>query len=1804
MVLYETHFFLVVVKMHRPFKVIHAFPGKSHRVRYRLYVFVGTVPKAVREALDVIQDLPLVEALTTLTRDQNKVLREAYGDVWWLYVYPSYHLRKELQELTEATRRRLASRHQKAFADQLAWPVHEDADDHDMSLELGHPKPTGASQQTGGAVTANIVYDDDADPDDSDDSDDSDDTGDAAGDAEGVDVVDETTMLADEERRTRGQLQKDRRLFATVLATEKAATAQGLGTHGSYDSRDDDDEDQTTKTATYRKTYVTSQFILASDTVHDLKEKVCAGLPYDEAVGVHLTPDKLYCWGTRWSCAASLRAAARNGCLVRPETCALARGSGASRRVRESVALGFEWTRGDERWAAFQDNFPKHVDDLLDTAGNSWLQEVLAELSQPLRRVKIVYQGDMLYASYGLNYNEVLVRDVYHDVLHLPRSAGADETWRTLRMSLFKLYYPRVHAAEVDDVRQPVAPDLRQEAALMHQDLTNRLVLASRPETLVRMAPAYAGVGGDVLLTQGSIRGSLPRPLTDTVARTLFNFFVVDAEYPAVAFHPKNRAAAMKVHDASLQATPNVFESWFNTAPYGLMFRIRVADTKFATVMIRGCQVECRLQWPLEERATMHVMESLADVVRRLERKLAKAPTPQPLSISRTFAYNFLHVSQPVRIPVDHNKLSHLARLFFPFLTLVIAPGKRGSSASAETRGKFGTYLRYRRVDNYQSQTEREQRVVALVRDYGLGGRRLVDEVANSFNLTEEQATTEIAAAKKRQPHVFGGQQMIRGRRDVLNYKSGGVAIEIQGKTQTNLKILGAKHPQQLRDILRTMHVLFGVYDHVYNRAAPRRIPAVLPVVRYDEVRDVWLTQLDKVVARRKDIVAAIMETRQARAEIKRRTSFDRDRLKGWARICQGVRQASPYLEDELVTRGFALDADRGVHVKPTRTHGPIEAVKLENQNHDAVYWACDNASNGDYVHVGFAKTTKKNQTACLPCCFKKKQSESATAHIRDKYRQCTGQQATTDAALRAVDAAKLEHILQKAFLVEGRLGVLPKYLHAFLNLSQKSRATLDKQNRLLSTTGEHCFSFGTRHRSTATASLVDTLGLLVGQSVAACAAALAAAARDPTTRMSLQQGAAYRRVGGDPGAITAANLARTLSWEEVLDLASTPGVLGKAPGDGDAGLNIFIFEMSASCDSVDALDKDAVQVTPYVPAFDRHADLHQDRPTALVLCDRRQDPPHFIPVVRTTKALGQPLVLRHLFPRSHPVVRLCLEFWGASGLRCLRDMGLPAYPLTRAVLPTADVVPVWLARTVRSPRIRAQVVDSYLKCAYLVLADGHGLLPVRRASVVPGLAMVPWGELDEHLVELTPQLRTLTDLASTVPQFAELHLLASDDGKVRTLRTAADLLVPVKASTPSAAQTRAHRSSGYEPRVADVDRSIAAANPAAAAPPPPRDSLRDNLRDSLRDVTAHLRQEENFYLFMFHFSFFMGARETQELVATLGSDATGNAKEEAVVRLLDGVARRAPTFWTDVRDQVRNAVENYRVLCSKARTAGTCDPSHHCCWVDGRCLIGVWKTRVDEYVRRLAGILISNAVLRDEFLRVDGAVMSNMVDPFRLTVHPGELMFQHSNPMFLRRKLAELARRRDRDRDHEADADPPTMPPRGQVPPVCDDPGTGASSGDATRTLVTVGRDKMLQRVAEDDLALFRAIANAAYWAAFAQQPTRQRNLGYASQIQDTLARYVRAKVADDVGWDQVTRATTPVAVVCGSAAALLGLRIIVSTQDAQRLVPVATYAGPRQSPTDPVIHVCELAPTAPGAPGGCFAAVYEAGTEAGRRV
>tara|TARA_Y100000385_G_C13109348_1_gene651352 strand:+ start:9386 stop:14470 length:5085 start_codon:yes stop_codon:yes gene_type:complete len=1666
------------MKSYKPFKIVHAYPSKEHRIQYRHYIFVGNVNKKLEKILESISELTFLDTLASLSKADNLILIENYGIRWWRYIFLSFHLRNQLQKLDNKLKKRYKTKFGTAFVNNLNWA---DA-----------IKVSDTNNLVGGNVDGVEVIEEDSESDDDEEDEDEE------------DEKDKTTKIEDDTvnintTKTEYQMKKDKLLFERVVKPDKKKIKEKVSTNSFSSIEPDEYINLQDKNNIYLKIFIYSHFIYEDDTIKTIKEKLCVALPHDKALETVLIPKYTYTWATKWD-----------------------------KQDRKSVALGFDWKIKDDDWTAFQPAPPKHIDDLIDVESNTWLSDILDEFNAPIRRVRYIDQHDILYRSYEANFNEIYFRDILHDLFHV--TDKMKESLPVLNISLFKIYYPGIHLQDIDNCIYPFSNETKTYGKLIWDNLQQHMVLSRRSEQLIHHVSVKKNIIQPYFLTQGSVNFELNESISESTLRTIFNFFKVDETHPSLLFHPIQHEAVMKIHKETLIAHPLMFQNWLEHSPYGLSMKV-LADknkNKYASIFIRNNIIECRLQWSTDESASLKALDELLKIVTNIIAKFNKTPIPKSITLApskTTQKYNFLHTSQKINIKLDHNKFSNLLRLFYPYLSLVIAPGKK---IDGEIVGKFGTYARYKRVNNYQSQTDREKRILTLVKNYNLTDSQLKTEVANSFNITEEAAMNEIREVKKRHQHLFYTKASAKSASSIPRYKDGGIALEIQGKVSTNLKILGAKTVQQLEEIGNIMGVIFQVYDEIYNYTGSKAVPMINPPMTYNVIHKTWLSQLNKIIAERKDFVQPIMESSQSRVDVKRKTAFDRERLKGWARICQGVRQASPYLKNELVTRGFKLDEKRGIYVKQDK-RGSIDAIKLENEKNEDVYWSCDTKQNELYIHIGFAKTTKKNKQSCLPCCFKKNQSESASQHIRNKYNMCMGK--NIEDTTSEINHKNLAYILQKAHLTHNRLGMLPKYLDMLFNYTQNKTKQLDRNNQLISAKSGYFFLFGTRHHDLSILSFIEAISIACGMTFDDCRNTLEESLKNKKVVISLSGGKVYRRFLHKD---LEYNL-ESLSWHDAFDLVSLPGVLH------EQGFNIFTFSIEQYVEK-QLLDKDKIiqNITPFLPEYDKQLDYYEDKPAIFLCLQKNMGLDHFNPIVLINKETKQQkkLGLDYIFEHSYPLVQQCIEYWKTNGLQLLnakRDM-------FHSVLPISESLPSWVARNI--PGITGQIIDSYYRCAYLVIDKKSGLIPVHRSSILTFLDIIPWDKLSDYTVDLNTQLELFKRIQKTNNSLdiQDNRYFKNNKNMIISLSTSLNFYVPLK---PSKIPKNIHLLTEF------YDADIVLLNNVIE-----KGSSDETLnRVAKKHILKHDYIEENFRLFLFHFSYFITKEQKADIVKIISSKSiNSNEKEKQLYTFFSKLTKPAKSFWVnlaelpDTADTKNFYVKNYRKLCFKSKTKDTCDSKHQCHWYKGKCMLAVWKERLDEYLHRLAGTIISNSLLYYELTTQNDMSFSNMVDPDKIMANEGELLFREGNPIYFRKKIAELLDKKS----HVKQLFTVKSEELNKEHPI-------------ERT-----KEHFFQLVYPDDLSLYRSIANCLYWDFFTYMPNMSRNLGYFSELQDVLALTLRKDVAKKLNWKLASNYTNNLIEICTTCAGIIGRDIIICSLKQFTINPVIHIKSKERNPSN----------------------------------
>lgn len=322
----------------------------------------------------------------------------------------------------------------------------------------------------------------------------------------------------------------------------------------------------------------------------------------------------------------------------------------------------------------------------------------------------------------------------------------------------------------------------------------------------------------------------------------IFNEFVVNENYPFIQYQTLDGQKIYKYDEKNIELFSNVRENidvltkWFENAPYGISFKVRITEkgiVKFMAINLSDTgRVEYKTQWKEEDMATIDDIKKTYEYVRTLVGKINKEKNKVTFEspIDEEFKYAFINTIQRFELPekfsINHNDLSEFSRYFFPYVALVIEPRKRQAKVQKQVeKGKFGTYLRYKRVSKYENQTRIEQRVLYFMRNYDYNDQTLAIEISKQFNITLERALEEIERVKNKHPNIKKSRKILKKLENIPKYKPPGIGVDIQGKQRDKYKIRisGARNKDQLDRIVNFYSILIYLYVETYLYKKPER---------------------------------------------------------------------------------------------------------------------------------------------------------------------------------------------------------------------------------------------------------------------------------------------------------------------------------------------------------------------------------------------------------------------------------------------------------------------------------------------------------------------------------------------------------------------------------------------------------------------------------------------------------------------------------------------------------------------------------------------------------------------------------------------------------------------------------------------------------------------------------------------------------------------------------------------------------------------------------------------------------------------
>ena len=522
-----------------------------------------------------------------------------------------------------------------------------------------------------------------------------------------------------------------------------------------------------------------------------IKDKICCSIKNNPQFGEqsYLLPSRQYIWGEYYF-----------------------------NNMIEKIMIGQKWLRRNELLNVdIEPNNKLRIYEELDNEQIKNLRDSIKRYTSRIRREDDDNNILNDYEDYITN-NEIFMIDIYNEFGL--KYSPSQEVIRNLQDVYLRIYFPKIRTDEIKNILDYLNNDKKVEESRMiniFETINNDLILENEIMTIVENTKLDAGnrklfKTANVIQSIVHLRLRIKETLksSEEVREKLdlyriFNEFTVNNEYPFVLYQTIDGNIVYKFNDEEvskyMQTPENTQQltKWFENTPIGVTFRFPINDKfgeRFLSVTINeNNRLEYKIVWKEENSAEFDDLRITFPQITKLITKINNSNTKQKLYLpdDSEFKYAFINTVQKFELPekfnINHNDISEFARFFYPYVALVIDPRKRQSQSEKDESGKYGTYLRFKRVSKYDNQIKIEMRIIHLMSNYEATDKQFALEVSKQFNITEEKALEEIEKVKQRYPNIKRSRKILKKLETLPKYKSPGIGIDIQGKTRDKYKI-------------------------------------------------------------------------------------------------------------------------------------------------------------------------------------------------------------------------------------------------------------------------------------------------------------------------------------------------------------------------------------------------------------------------------------------------------------------------------------------------------------------------------------------------------------------------------------------------------------------------------------------------------------------------------------------------------------------------------------------------------------------------------------------------------------------------------------------------------------------------------------------------------------------------------------------------------------------------------------------------------------------------------------------------------
>lgn len=1021
--------------MSGPLKIIHRYRNSKGYLGYKVFIFLRQSDKKNSELMSLlgkIQNLSMSETLRTLKKQEATLLLEAWGTTWYKCLFNVAHIDKERKiiprdkSLTEHISSILSK---EWYEEHISKPTDQHAAIRTKWAELVRMKRLQKIRQKGGG-------------------DDNEDELELFGEEE--EVIDDEGDVADfeeEEEQTMDDEEdggvvnlEDVVIDKKVEDTTKSINKVLKNTTFAFEYGDDDPfekqkDDQDIKD-TFSKNYIVDCPIYWDDTIQKIKAKVCDSIRLHPRFKQNLlTPSRLYLWSE----------------YVDPL------------QTTDFVTIGHKWIRRIDL-VSVNARPEKNVQvySRLGTDSVKALYDVFERLGSRIKREDDSNLTLYDYRDY-INGNELFMIDIYTQI-DLPTL----EVNKNFITTFVKAYFP-IALQDINDIVEYVREGgigeqqrMQSVHASLHNDLRIEKGIAHLVDETLIDYKEYTFHTPTVI--QAINQTDLFFPPQQVDLDTMFQNFTCSENYPFIQLLKANKTVRRRIFrgrspSSSLSDQVLLLSQWFRGNALGLTIKILTPDNKYVTVIISDMgRVFYKVQFREVDDQTTDSIRNTFPQVEELIRKInTESKTTLPIPKASYVKFIFINSTQKFKLPqgalIDHNRLSDFARYFFPYVAVVIEPKRK--QGGADNMGRWGTYLRFKRVSNYGDVALIRKRIINSLKNYAITEAQLVRVLENEFNMATEDAVKHIQQVTSSVTIV--PNSTLKPVIAIPKTRPIGIGVEIQGKTPETFKIrvIGARSKDQMQDIYAFVNKLLYLY-HVTVASKTKESQRILERLE-------GLTN----IAKKRQIVRDVVHAPNLMPYKSNQRKFDADKFystegqQAYTRQCQNsgklIRRPKPVIGIENLKKlGYKLNKvtkryEKQVKHPLTKKMVTIVAARIFQKGQE-IFYVCDPSIHKEQFYIGILSKSDP----VLPCCFKKNQLTSQNPVIRKTFEQYLDGENHVDKNKDSTNVFYVKKLAGKT--TPSRFHFLPHTMNTLL----QDQPAVFYQSRLEASPKGHLFIWGT----------------------------------------------------------------------------------------------------------------------------------------------------------------------------------------------------------------------------------------------------------------------------------------------------------------------------------------------------------------------------------------------------------------------------------------------------------------------------------------------------------------------------------------------------------------------------------------------------------------------------------------------------------------------------------------------------------------------------------------------------------------------